>query len=179
MGLVLAVDLKEAGIQLQHVKPQGYIATEFRNAEWDELQGDSDSEVVTVDGNTLHNITTCNVPIGDKGFAKGYLEQKTNKITRAFGKITELLDPDRLLHLEIPSHKMLSIWTIICFHFMGDQWLRHVRPNCTEQFSKEIDDSIISLFQTCVEINIDDQMDFERENVYAYPREVMQLERSN
>ena len=43
-----------------------------------------DGEAVTVDSDALHDITTCNVPIGDKGFVNGYLEQKMKKITRGF-----------------------------------------------------------------------------------------------
>ena len=37
-----------------------------------------------------HGITVCNVPIGEEGFVKGYLEQKKNKITRGFDRITTL-----------------------------------------------------------------------------------------
>ena len=71
-------DLDEAGLHLQPIKSQCYIAEDLRHAEWDGLRGDipngvlknSNGEVVTADDNALHSITTCNVPIGKKSFVK-------------------------------------------------------------------------------------------------------------
>ena len=49
---------------------------------------------------------------------------------------------------------MLWVLTVVCFQFMGDYWLRHVRPDYTREFAKAIDAGIKSLFQTCVGVNI-------------------------
>ena len=70
-------------------KSQCYITEPFRDAEWDALRGNipngvlnnSDGKTGTLDGNALPGITVFNVPIGEEGFVKGYLEQKKNKIT--------------------------------------------------------------------------------------------------
>ena len=72
-----------------------------------------DGEAVTLDGKTLHGVTACNMPIGEEGFVKSYLDQKKNKITRRFDKITTLLDPGRWPHPEISSRKMLWVLTVI------------------------------------------------------------------
>ena len=84
-----AEDLIEAGLQLQPAKSQCYILEAFLDAKWDELQGDilngvlknSEGETATLDGNVLHGIIACNVPINKERFVEGYLEQKKEKIT--------------------------------------------------------------------------------------------------
>ena len=56
---------------------------------------DLNGEAVISDGDAFHGIRTCNVPIGEEGFVKGYFRQKMTKITRGIEKIAELLDPGR------------------------------------------------------------------------------------
>ena len=56
---------------------------------------DLNGKAVTADSNAFHGIMTCNVPIGEEGFIKGYLVQKMTKITRGFEKMAELLNPSR------------------------------------------------------------------------------------
>ena len=44
-------------------------------------------EVITIDGNQLPGITTCNVPIGLQQLVKGYLSQRMTKITSGFESV--------------------------------------------------------------------------------------------
>jgi hypothetical protein len=39
--------------------------------------------------------------------------------------------------------------------FMGDYWLRHIRPDYTEIFATELVDGIKKIFQSCVGIDFD------------------------
>ena len=103
---IFAEDLKDAGLQLQLAKSQCYITEKFRNEECEVLQGDTlngvhkdlNGETVTTNGNAFHCITTCNLPIREEGFVKGYIKQKMTKITRGFDKIVEFLNPGRWPH---------------------------------------------------------------------------------
>ena len=49
---------------------------------------------------------------------------------------------------------MLWVLTVVCFQFMGDYWLRHVRPDLTLAFVEAIDAGVATLFQTCTGIAI-------------------------
>ena len=91
-----------------------------------------EGETVTIVSNTLNGITICNVPISKEGFVKRYLEQKKNKITSRFEKkMMGLLDPGRWPYPELPSQQMFWILIVVCFQFIGDYWLRYVRPDYT------------------------------------------------
>ena len=124
-----------------------------------------DDNPLLEEGQPLHGITTCNIRIGSEQFVKGYLCQKGVKITRGSNDIMELLDPGRWPHPEIPSRQMLWILTAICFQFMGDYWLRHVRPDYTEDFVRGIDDRVDQLFQMCNGIDTSSWSDFAKERI--------------
>ena len=48
----------------------------------------------------------------------------------------------------------------MCCQFVGDYWLRHIRPDLTEEFSKGIDKGILKLFETTtIRINTVDWSD--------------------
>ena len=68
----------------------------------------------------------------------------------------ELLNPGRWQHSEIPSRQMLWILMVVCLQFMGDYWLRHIRPDFTQEFAKGIDKGILELFKTTIGFNTDD-----------------------
>ena len=82
----------------------------MRNKEWDSLQGeipngtlkDKDNEDVPVDGEVLYGLAVCNTPLGTNLFVKKYLEQQSNIIVSMFEMISELLDPAKWSHPEIP-----------------------------------------------------------------------------
>ena len=58
---------------------------------------------------------------------------------------------------------MLWMLMVVCFQFMGGYWLRHIRPDFTEDFSKGIDKGIIEeLFETTIGINAADWSDHAR-----------------
>ena len=42
---------------------------------------------------------------------------------------------------------------VVCLQFMGDYWLRHIRLNFTEDFTKGINKGILELFKTTIGIN--------------------------
>ena len=48
---------------------------------------------------------------------------------------------------------MLWILMVTCLQFMGDYWIRHVRPDLTEKFAKGINKGISAIFQRCIEVN--------------------------
>ena len=80
----------------------------------------------------IYGMTVCNVPAGSREFIKGYLEQRMKKKTKGYAKLGELLDPGRWPNPDIPARQMLWILTVTCLQFMGDYWIRHVRPDLTE-----------------------------------------------
>ena len=114
---------------------------------------DTSGEVIIIDGNELHVITTCNFPVGSQQFIKGYLSKRMTKITSGFESVRELLNPGRWPHPETPSRQMLWILTVVCLQFMGDYWLRHVRPDFTEKFAQQIEDGIHQLLETTIGMN--------------------------
>jgi len=117
------------------------------------------------DGQPLYGITGCNVPVGSRRFVERYLEQKKTKIVKGLDKAVSLLDPCRWPHPEIPTRQMIWVLTLVCFQNMGDYWLRHILPDYTEQFARDIDDGIRSLFQTCVGCDITRWSDFAKERI--------------
>ena len=115
-----AADLAEVGLQLQSDKSKCYIASQYRNEEWDTLRGEiqngvlksTSGEVIMNDGSPLFGITTCNVPVGSRDFVEGYLNQQLERIEKGNRKIKSLLDPGRWPHPEIPTRQMLWILTL-------------------------------------------------------------------
>ena len=60
---------------------------------------------------------------------------------------------------------MLWVLTVVCFQFMGDYWLRHIRPDFTEEFAASVDEGVNALFKMCAGINTDDWSNFARERM--------------
>jgi hypothetical protein len=50
-------------------------------------------EIVDEDGNTHCGISICNIPMGDDGYIKSYLECKKGSILTGFDRISNTLDP--------------------------------------------------------------------------------------
>ena len=157
----LEVDLQEVGLKLNAEKSKCYITDAHRDAAWERMRGDIPNgvlktpggEVVLTNGEPLHGMTVCNVPIGSRAFVEGYLDQRLEKILKGYAKLGELLDPGRWPNPDIPTRQMLWLLTVSCLQFMGDYWIRHVRPDLTERFAKGIDEGIETIFQQCVGMN--------------------------
>ena len=118
---------------------------------------DSTGDVVTASNAPIFRITTCNIRIGSEAFIEGYpLQKRSAKVRRRFDDISTPIDPGRWPHPEIPSCQMLWIpLTVVCIQSMGDCWLRHIRPDYTGKFARELDEWIKSLFEMCARINMD------------------------
>ena len=121
----LSTDLAKVGLALQPAKSCCYTAEAHRSDSWHELRGDvpegvlkSGDTAVLVDGRRLHGLSVCNVPVGSPGYVQGYLAQRLAKIKSGFGKASQLLDPGRWPHPEIPARQMLWILTLVCFQSM-------------------------------------------------------------
>ena len=121
----LMTDLAIIGLELQPTKSCCYIDVVHRDFKWHRRRGDipegvlhDGAEVVLVDGQPLHGMLVCNVPVGTAGYVGGYLDQRLGMITRKFTKFKNLLDPGRWPHPEIPIHQMLWILTLVCFQSM-------------------------------------------------------------
>ena len=76
------------------------------------------------------------------------------KILKGYTKLGELLDPGRWSNSDIPTRQMLWIPTVTCLQFMGDYWIRHVRLDLTEKFSRGTDEGISAIFQKCTGVNM-------------------------
>ena len=151
----LADDLALVGLELQSANSKAYITEHLRDARWDELRGNvSNGTIEDQEGNTHFGIAACNIPIGTEGFIKAYLYQKKESILKGYAIIMNLLDPGRCSHPDIPTRQMLWILIHVCLQFTGDYWLRHIRPDCTEDFANAIDAAICTLFQVCIGMNI-------------------------
>ena len=122
-------------------------------------------EVVLKDGEPMHGMTVCNVPIGSKDFFEGHLDQRMVATQRGCDKIRNLLDPGRWPNPDIPTRQMLWTLTVTCLQFMGDYWIRHVRPDMTERFSQGIDAGVKAIFQQCVVLNVNTWSDIAKERV--------------
>ena len=82
---------------------------------------------ILVDGDQVHGISVCNVPVGSEAFVKAYLKQKGRKVRKGLARVSELLDPARWPHSEIPSKQMLWMLLSLCLQFTGDYWLRYMQ----------------------------------------------------
>ena len=162
----LADDLALVGLELQPAKSKTYITEHLRDERWDELRGDVCNGTIEDDeGNTHFGISACNIPIGTEGFVKTYLNQKKNDILKGYDTIINLLDPGIWSHPDIPTRQMLWILIHVCLQFTGDYWLRHLRPDYTEEFATEIDAGIRKLLQACIGVNIDSWSDIAKERM--------------
>ena len=122
-------------------------------------------EVVSKDGEPMHGMTVCNVPIGSKDFVEGHLDQRMVATQRGCNKTRNLLDPGRWPNPDIPTRQMLWTLTVICLQFMGDYWIRHVRPDMTERFAQGIDVGVKAIFQQCVGVKVNTWSDVAKERV--------------
>ena len=105
----LKTDLAVIGLELQPAKSYCYIDAAHQDLEWHRLRGDipegvihDGAEVVLVDGQPLHGMSVCNVPVGTAGYVGSNLEQRLSMIIHRFSKVKKLLDPGRWPHPEIP-----------------------------------------------------------------------------
>ena len=72
------MDLADVGLELRESKGKAYIATEYRNDEWNECRGDipdgvlldSDDNPVLSNGSPCFGISVCNVPVGSDSYIK-------------------------------------------------------------------------------------------------------------
>ena len=169
----LMAELKGAGLELQPKKSKCYIDAAHRDDEWDRMRGDIEDgilktekgEEVRVNGDLARGMTVCNVPVGSNEFVLGYLEQRLQKILKGFNKLAELLDPGRWPNPDIPTRQMLWVLTVTCLQFMGDYWIRHVRPDLTKSFAEGIDAGVRKIFTHCVGVNTENWSDAAKERV--------------
>ena len=170
---MLAEDLKEVGLELQPAKSKCHIDAAHRDDEWERVRGDipngvlktAADEVVLVDGSPVYGMTVCNVPTGSQEFVEGYLGQRLEKIQKGYTKLGDLLDPGRWPNPDIPTRQMLWILTVTCLQFMGDYWMRHVRPDLTEKFARGIDEGINAIFRRCIGVNTESWSDIAKERL--------------
>ena len=163
----LKSDLKVVGLDLQPKKSACYIREGLRDERWDEFRGeipngkldDEDEECVDF------GIEICNVPFGTEGFVKGYLNKKQTRIVGGFDRAKELLDPAEWPHPDIPTQQMLFLLTLACFQFQPDYWTRHIRPDFTDDFTKDIDEAVMGLVQMSTGLNFDSLPDFVKERI--------------
>ena len=74
-------------------------------------------------------------------------------ILKEYTELGELLGQGRWPNPDIPAHQMLWILTVTCRHFKGDYWVRHMRPDLTENFAQGIDIGITTIFQQYIGVN--------------------------
>ena len=122
-------------------------------------------EEVRVDGELARGMAVCNVPIGSNAFVRGYLQQKLEKILKGFDKLIELLDPARWPNPDVPTRQMLWCLTVTCLQFLGDYWIRHVRPDLTKDFAEGVDEGVSKLLEHCVGVDTETWSDTARERV--------------
>ena len=91
-----------------------------------------------VDGVEGRGLSVCNVPVGSEAYVKGYLGLKGRKVRKGLTKVTDLLNPVRRPHPEIPSRQMFWMLLSACLQFTGDYWLQHVRPDWTKAFANGV-----------------------------------------
>jgi len=138
-------------LKLQPVKLKCYSNEAYRDDKWNRLRGSIPNETIAdASGNEHHGFSVCNVPIGYCEYDKEYLRQKKRNILKGYNKISTLMDPGRWPYPEIPLRQMLWILLVACLQFMGDYWLRHVRPDFTKEFAAGIDEAMAQLLQTCI-----------------------------
>ncbi|EJK64395.1 hypothetical protein THAOC_14871, partial [Thalassiosira oceanica] len=148
----LKADLQlTCGLELQPRKSAAYINEAFRDDDFeamrvaagipDSLLLDRDGEPVLVHGQQVRGITVCNIPVGSAGFVDAYLTRKQASIIGDNDMIKALLDPRRWAQPEIPTRQLAFLMLRNCLQFRGDYWLRHLPPQLTATFAKELDES--------------------------------------
>ena len=60
---------------------------------------------------------------------------------------------------------MLWILMLVCFQIMEGYWLRHIRPDFTEDFAKGINKGILDIFKTIIGINTANWSDHTTERI--------------
>ena len=68
---------------------------------------DKNGNNITEDGLPEHGISVCNVPVGSEAYVKEYLSQKADNIEFQYRDISEMLDPVKWCHPEIPTRQMI------------------------------------------------------------------------
>ena len=123
------------------------------------------SRPVLVNGEPALGITVGNVPLGTDAYVLEYLKSKQKFILRGFLKIMKILDTRRFPHPELPVRQMLWNLTLQCLQFMGDYWLRHLRPDLTESFALALDNGVNSLVESTIGFSLGNLTPFAKERL--------------
>ena len=83
-NIALLDDLKEVGLKLNLTKSKCHIDSAFRDDTWEHMRGNipngvlqkAHGEVMINNGEPMHGMRVCNVPVGSQNFVKGYLDQR-------------------------------------------------------------------------------------------------------
>ena len=109
-----------------------------------------DGQPIAIDSVEAWGLSVCNVPVGSEAYVKAYLEQKGRKVRKGLAGVTELLDPARWPHPEVPSQHMLWILLLACLQFTGDYWIQHVCPDWTEAFAIDGGRGVVEAFEVVI-----------------------------
>ena len=116
---------------------------------------DKNEHNIRESGQPLHGISVCNVLVGCENYVKKYMPQKAANIDSQYKEISEMLDPAKWCHPEIPTRWMVWLLTVVCLHNLGDYWIRHTRPDWIEESEKNIDNNTDEILKLCTGVNMD------------------------
>jgi len=93
------------------------------------------------------------VPIGTKEYIAHWLEEKNKKIISNIREISDILDPNAIVPVEIPTRQCLWLLILTCLQFKGNYFLRHIPPQFTEMLCDQIDYEINNMIAKCFQID--------------------------
>ena len=137
--------LKLIGLEPNYSKMKCFIDEEHRNKTYHqarEATGIAEGTVENENGETFYGVKAYGVPIGTKEYIAHWLELKSKKIIPNLRKISDTLDPNAIIPVEIPTRQCLWLLILTCLQFKGNYFVRHIPPQFTESLCDQIDSEI-------------------------------------
>ena len=102
--------LKLIGLELNYSKMKCFIDEEHRNETFHqarEATGIAEGTLENENGETRYGVKAYGVPIGTKECIAHWLELKSKKIISNLRKISDILNPNAIIPVEIPTRQCL------------------------------------------------------------------------
>ena len=68
-------------------------------------------------------------------------------------------------HPGIPTRQMVWLLTVVCLQNLGDCWIRHIRPDWTEEFAKIADKNTGETLELYTGVNMDSWSTYSQEHM--------------
>ena len=77
-----------------------------------------------------------------------------------------MLDPTKWCHPEISTRQMMWLLAAVCLQNLGNYWIRHIRPDWIESFTKTINKNWDEILKLCTGVNMDSWSTYSQERMH-------------